>query len=169
MIKQKISSFGEYCNHLPQGFQRSGQPVPRVWFHEAQTLAPLSYRVLLHSCSPPHCPLEHLILLPGRGGRKIRQPWVCFCQGMNISVSCLLKTRSGLSSAQRVSRFSLPLISSWDKVNGDESPEVGQERHGSQGRRHREYVGEVRAVLPCKMCILTRSDRSGLFLILCLR
>lgn len=84
-------------------------------------------------------------------------------------MSCLLKIRSGLNSVRHVSHFNLPLVSSWDKVNGDESPELGQERHASQGRRHQGYVGEVQAVLPCKMCILTRSDRSGLLLILCLR
>lgn len=55
--------------------------------------------------------------------------------------------------------------------DSDENPEGNPSvAEGTQvAGQETEGVGEAQAVLPCKMCILTRSDRSGLLLILCLR
>lgn len=86
-------------------------------------------------------------------------------------MSCFLNSRPGLSFIQCVPIESAP-HEQLEQSNGNEIPEgtqEGQEKRESQGRRHKEYVGEAGAVLPCRMCILTRSDRSGLLLILCLR
>lgn len=92
------------------------------------------------------------------------------CLSGNKSVSCFLNTSSGQNFTQ------LPFESApheqLEQSIGDEIPggaQEGQEKLKSQGRGHKEDVGEAQAVLPCRMCILTRSDRSGLLLILCLR